>query len=259
MAVTWQDHSFIAPMDGTQMTLEEYSNDPGTEELCQKYPLSQPRPTLCDPTIILSYSNTENWIKEMRLSPKSALIRIRNDTADTLFRTNFTLLSGSWKLFPPEAIEPTKEASFGSGRVRALAFRLSNNLLESLGLTSGTEGQVQYQMFEGQKPFVFNWSIPLFSAFSSSTAGYLIQYSHQKLISNSASCDKAYRVNKDLLLNGPHVTLSFSIDEIGNGGSNNVVKMAPKIIESWKLQLQRAQKSILISLSNTTDKYRLVR
>jgi hypothetical protein len=179
----------------------------------------------------------DQWITELRKAPRSALIRIKNDTSDTLFRTNFVLHSGKWRVFPPEAIEPTHEAAFGS---------------ESFGFASGTEGQVQFQMFDGQAPFVFKWDVPYFPM-SDPTA--------------SGMCGEGYRIGNDLTLKSHHIVLSFAVYDLDNADypkrkeeeTVSVVRLAPKIIESWKLQMQKAQRSILISFSNSSQKYKFLR
>jgi len=117
---------------------------------------------------------------------------------------------------------------------------------ESYGLLTGTSGSVEYQMSEGQEPFVFTWDIPFFGE---NTIGH--------------ACGPAYRIGKEEQLASKSVTAVYSIHDPSAGDYRNndtqieLVTKAPIIYESWKLELQKAARSILVTINNSTP-YTLV-
>jgi len=177
-------------------------------------------------------NRSENaWIDELREANCSMLVLIRNRTENTLFRTNFTLPSGMWRQWPAEAIEPGEETLFGC---------------ESYGIFTGTNGMVEYQAAQGHIPFVFSWEVPFLGENST-----------------NYKCGPTFRIGKEDQLSTKAATVVFSIHDPFEGDyrvsaeSTELVKKSPVVYETWKLELQKASRSILSSLTNST-KYTLV-
>jgi len=71
--------------------------------------------------------------------------------------------------------------------------------------------------------------------------------------------EKNYRIGKDIQDNNKAVTIEFSVhdpfegDYRHNKSEAQIITMAPVIYESWKIELKNASRSLLVTLSNTTD------
>jgi len=154
-------------------------------------------------------------------------VKVKNRTSDILFRTNFGLDSGMWRHFPEETINPGSEVIFGS---------------ESYGLCTGTGGFVEYSIAGHKEPFRLSWEVPFFGSGSSSVS------EHQN-----------YRIGREEWLSRKNGTVEFSIHDPYEGDYRNnekevrLVSAAPVIFETWKVQMQKAQRSVLFNINNTTD------
>jgi len=110
-------------------------------------------------------------------------------------------------------------------------------------------GSVEYKLGEGSIPFVFSWNVPFLGDNAS-------QY----------SCGPQYRIGKEESIQSKCSSVMFSIHDPFEGDYRDTseknktagVLEAPIVYDTWKLELQRANRSLLASLTNST-KYTLIR
>jgi len=162
----------------------------------------------------------KEWREKIKKAFRYTIIRIKNKTSEALFRTDFILNTGIWSKFPEEIIDPGSEIEFGS---------------ESYGIISGTSGCVIYQITSEQDPFVFKWDIPWFGA-----------------TKRSHTCSENFKIGIEE--NPAQKFISYTVqDDLKKSRHLDSVIMTPVIYESWKLQLKRAQRSLLAKIINTTN------
>lgn len=180
--------------------------------------------------LITDLQKHQQWIQPLREANCSCLIIIKNKTSDILFRTDFLLESGMWRQFPDEMVKPMDHIVFGS---------------ESFGFCTGTSGRVEYRISGSDDVFRMEWDIPFFTESLAKVS------EHQN-----------YRISKEEYFQTKKTTIEFTIHDPFDGDYRynnrpiNLISTIPIVNESWKIQQSKAQRNVLITLSNTTE-YRL--
>lgn len=169
---------------------------------------------------IFSRSSSEDWQATVKNATRACVVNLHNYTSAQLVLKTHDLLHGTWRLFPPDKIQPYSEIRFAT---------------TNYGLVGVTQGKVSYRIAQTSTEFFLDWLNPLVG---NSTANTWADEGKQFKLS-------VKRTNDNLML------ITWTIDELEVDKRESQIVILQEPDDDWKL-LQAGLRSVTVIINNTT-------